>query len=65
MDMSKPDEDDLSRFPHCFLASNSPWDPSIVDEEFLYTDEMILLSHAYVNNETHMSMLLISLPEAW
>ena len=39
MDMSKPDEDDLSCFPHCFLASNSPWDPSIVDEEFLYTDE--------------------------
>ena len=39
MDMSKPDEDNLSHFPHCFLTSNSPWDPSIVDEEFLCTDK--------------------------
>ena len=34
MDMSPPSDVDLERYPHVFFCSDSPWDPTVLDNEF-------------------------------
>ena len=34
MDMSIPTDDDMASYPHVFFCANSPWDPSVLDNEF-------------------------------
>ena len=37
VDMHPPTNNELEKFPHVFSASDAPWDPPVLDEEF---DEM-------------------------
>ena len=34
MDMSPPTDSDMDTFPHVFMTSDSPWDPTALDSEF-------------------------------
>ena len=34
MDMRIPTDEEMEKFPHAFLTSDSPWDPSALDNEF-------------------------------
>eukprot|EP00957_Ditylum_brightwellii_P188266 14332182-Ditylum_brightwellii.AAC.1 len=36
--MSAPSDTDLERYPHVFFTSDSPWDPSVMDQEFSVHD---------------------------
>ncbi len=38
MSMSVPNDDDMDTFPHVFFCADSPWDPSILDNEFTNAD---------------------------
>ena len=38
MDMSVPSDADMDHFPHVFLCSDSPWDPTILDNEFSHAN---------------------------
>ena len=39
MDKAKPISSDLNSYPHCIITSNATWDPSLINEEFLYSDD--------------------------
>jgi hypothetical protein len=39
IDMSPPNDHDLETYPHVVLTSDMPWDPSILDDEYL-TEEV-------------------------
>ena len=32
--MRPPTKVELEKFPHVFITSDAPWDPSVLDEEF-------------------------------
>ena len=32
--MSIPTDEDMDKYPHVFLTADSPWDPSVLDNEF-------------------------------
>jgi hypothetical protein len=34
MDMTIPTDADMDRYPHVFLTADSPWDPTVLDNEF-------------------------------
>ena len=34
LDMTVPTDDDLDCYPHVFFTSDTPWDPSVLDQEF-------------------------------
>ena len=34
IDMSIPTESDMEKYPHVFLTSDAPWDPTILDDEY-------------------------------
>ena len=36
---------DLELYPHVFLTADSPWDPDIIDEDFLYNVDMPLIQN--------------------
>ena len=38
LDMTVPTDDDLDRYPHVFFTSDTPWDPSVLDQEFSAPD---------------------------
>ena len=38
VDMTVPTDDDLDRYPHVFFTSDTPWDPSVLDQEFSVPD---------------------------
>jgi hypothetical protein len=35
MDMHAPNDQEMETLPHVFVTSDSPWDPSLLDDEFL------------------------------
>ena len=34
IDMREPAQEEMDTLPHAFFASDSPWDPSVLDNEF-------------------------------
>ena len=50
MDMSPASDTKLEHFPHVFLTANSPWNPDIVDEEFLFDELDTLLDIPMVHD---------------
>ena len=36
MDMVQPTDDDMERYPHVFITADGPWNPDVVDEEFIF-----------------------------
>eukprot|EP00977_Amphora_coffeiformis_P012341 scaffold3048_cov192-Amphora_coffeaeformis.AAC.2 len=38
IDMSAPSDANLEHYPHVFFTSDSPWDPSVMDQEFSMHD---------------------------
>jgi len=38
LDMTAPTDDDLERYPHVFFTADTPWDPSVLDQEFSAPD---------------------------
>ena len=38
LDMTAPMDADLERYPHVFFTSDTPWDPSVLDQEFSAPD---------------------------
>ena len=40
IDMSIPTDEEMEKYPNCFITHDSPWNPSVLDDEFLSTEDL-------------------------
>ena len=58
IDMSIPNKDNLTCYPHSFITSDSNWDPAILDNEYFLTwTHLTLCSTNFMTNVTRGSMI--------